>query len=106
MALQGARGKVRQLSRPMIDEFGSSKSESRPILIYRNLPNGIETRCSKNVPTRVAIKLARESLGRGLWISEPENCVAGRLLNDGRGHLVQFRLLLDKDQHKHQLLDR
>ena len=36
VAPEGTRGKPRRLSRPMIDELGSTKSECRPVLIYRN----------------------------------------------------------------------
>jgi hypothetical protein len=36
IAPEGTQGKARRLSRSMIDELGSAKSQSRPVLIYRN----------------------------------------------------------------------
>jgi hypothetical protein len=98
--------KARSLSRPMIDEIGSAKSQSRPVIIYRNQPNGVEAGCSKNIPTRVAIEVAAEPLGCTFRISEPKNCVSGRLRNHSRSHFVQLRLLFDKDKHKGRVLDR
>lgn len=36
IAPESTQGKARRLSRSMIDELGSAKSQCRPVLIYRN----------------------------------------------------------------------
>jgi hypothetical protein len=52
-----AKSEIRQLLAfwpgPMIDELGATKSQGRPILVDRDLPDGIEAGLPQNIPAGV-----------------------------------------------------